>query len=142
MAVLVLRQLDEIAETELGVARGRLAAAAVPLVEMRQEEAEERRLQLVEARVVADEVEVDLVARAVEREDAQTVGELLVVRDDEPAVAEAEEILRRKEAVCRDDTVLRDARRAERLRGVLDQRDAELRQLVQRRRAGRRDARA
>ena len=134
VTVLVLRQLDEIAEAELGVARGSFAAAAIPFVEMRQEEPEERRLQLVEPRVVADEVEVDLVARAVEGEDAQTLGERVVVRDDEAAVAEAEEVLRREEAVRREDTVLRNARRAECLRGVLDQRHAELRQLVHRRR--------
>ena len=133
VAVLVERQIDELAEAELGVPRGSLAATAVPLVEMRQEEAEERRLQLVEPRVVADEVEVDLVARAVEGEDAQSLGELFVVRHDEPAVAEAEEVLRREEAVRREDTVLRDTRRAERLRRVLDQRQAELRQRVERR---------
>ena len=142
VTVLVLRKLDEIAETELRVPRRRLAAAAIPLVEMGQEETEERRLQLVEARVVSDEVEVGLVARAVEREDAHAVGEVLVVRHDESAVAEAEEILRRKEAVCRHDAVLRDARCTERLRSVLDQRDAELRQARPSAPGGRTDARA
>src|SRR5205807_10126612 len=120
VAVLVLRELHEVAEAKLGVARRSIAATAVPLVEMRQEEPEERRLQLVEARVVADEVEVGLVARAVERENAHAVREIFVVRDNETAIAEAEEILRRKEAVRRDDAMLRDARCAKRLRGVLD----------------------
>ena len=133
MTRLVLRQLDEIAEAELGVPRGGFAAAAVPLVELRQEEAQERRLQLVEPRVVADEVEVGLVARAVEREHAHAFGERLVARRDEAAVAEAEEVLRREEAVRRDEALLRHARRAERLRRVLDHRDAELHELVHRR---------
>src|ERR1700704_3409788 len=93
VAILILGQLDEIAETKLRVPGGSLAAAAVPLVEMRQEEAEERRLQLVEGGVVADEVEVGLVARAVEREHAYAVGEILVIRDDESTVPEAEKVL-------------------------------------------------
>src|SRR5919197_391815 len=109
------RQLDELAEAELGVARSGLAAAAVPLVEVRQEDAQERRLQLVEARVVPHEVEVVLVPRAVEREQADAVGELRVARRHEPAVAEAEEVLRREEAVGGDEPLLRDAGRAERL---------------------------
>ena len=107
---LVLGQLDELAEPELRVPGRHLAAAAVPLVEMRQEDPQERRLQLVETRVVADEVEVGLVAGAVEREHADAVGELLVARRDEAAVAEAEEVLRREEAVRRHETVLRRLR--------------------------------
>ena len=50
----------------------------------------------------------------------------LVVRDrDEAPVAEPEEVLGRIEAEGRGDTCARDVLRAERLRRVLDQRDAE-----------------
>ena len=79
MARLVLRDLHELAEAELGVAGGRGAARLVPARELRQEDAQERGLQLVEPRVVADEVEGLLVLRAVEREELDAVGELLVV---------------------------------------------------------------
>ena len=126
MARLVLRDLDELAEPELGVAGGRGAARLVPAGELRQEDAQERGLQLVEARVVADELEVGLVLRAVEGEQLDAVGELLVVRRDEAAVAEAEEVLRGIEAEGRDRAVLRDLRGAERLRRVLEHRHAEL----------------
>ena len=126
VARLVLRQLHELAEPELGVARRRGAARLVPAGELRQEDAQERGLQLVEAGVVADEVEGRLVARAVEGEELDAVGELLVVRRHEPSVAEAEEVLRGIEAEGRDRAVLRDARRAEGLRRVLEHGDAEL----------------
>ena len=76
MARLVVRELGELAETELGVARGRLAARRRSSRRARQEDAQQRGLQLVEPRVVADEVEVLLVPRAVEREDLDAVGEL------------------------------------------------------------------
>ena len=95
VARLVLRDLHELAEAELGVAGGRGAARLVPARELRQEDAQERGLQLVEPRVVTDEVEVLLVLRAVEREELDALRELVVVRRDEPAVAEAEEVLRR-----------------------------------------------
>ena len=62
---------------------------------MRQEDPQRGGLDLVEARVVADEVEVLLVARAVEAEHPDPVAELLVGDRDEPAVAEPEEVLRR-----------------------------------------------
>ena len=95
-----------------------------------------RGLDLVEARVVADELEVDLVAlEPWKREQPHALGELLVVGRDEAAVAEREEVLRRIEAERRGDAGARDRRRAERLRGVLDQRQAERRELVERRRA-------
>src|SRR5207302_430782 len=68
VAGLVRRQVDELAEPELGIPRGGLAPATVPPVEMREEDAQHRRLHLVEARVVADEVEIGLVSRAVEGE--------------------------------------------------------------------------
>ena len=133
VAGLVLRQLDELAEPELGVASGDLAPAAIPPVEVREEDAQHPRLQLVEAGVVTDEVELVLVARPVEREHLHAVGELVVVRHDEAAVADAEEVLRRIEAVRGGDAALRDARGAERLCRVLDHRDAERDELVHRR---------
>ena len=57
VAGLVLRQLRDLAEAELGVERGRLAAQARPLVEVRQEDPQRRGLDRVEARVVADVLE-------------------------------------------------------------------------------------
>ena len=110
VARLVLRDLHELAEAELGVAGRRSAARLVPARELRQEDAQERGLQLVEARVVADELEVRLVAGAVEGKKLDAVGELLVVGRDEPAVAEAEEVLGRIEAEGRDRAVPGDLR--------------------------------
>ena len=46
-----------LAEPELAVALGGLAAQSRPLVEVRQEDAQRGRVDLVEARVVADELE-------------------------------------------------------------------------------------
>ena len=54
VARLVERQLDGLAETQLGVARGRLPPAGVPAGEMRQEDAQGRGLDGVEPRVRAD----------------------------------------------------------------------------------------
>src|SRR2546429_6567492 len=95
MAALVQRQLDELAEPELGIVRCGLSPAAVPRVELREEEAKERGLELVEAGVVAHEVEIPLVARAVKREHAHAVGKLRVAPRDEAAAAGAVEVLRR-----------------------------------------------
>ena len=61
-------------------------------------------------------------------EQLDAVGELLVVGRDQPAVAEAEEVLRREEAERRDRPVARDVLGAERLRRVLEHRNAELEQ--------------
>src|SRR5581483_5881409 len=72
------RQLADLPETELGVPGGGLAAGPVPALEARQEQPERGRLQLVQPGVVADELEVDLVARAVEAEQPNARGELLV----------------------------------------------------------------
>ncbi len=122
----ILRKLHELAEPELRVTGRRRAARLVPARELRQEDAQERGLQLVEAGVVADEVEGRLVARAVEGEELNAVGELLVARRHQPAVAEAEEVLRGVEAERRDRAVLCDARRTEGLGRVLEHWDAEL----------------
>jgi hypothetical protein len=79
-------------------------------------------------------VEVLLVARAVEAEHADAVAELLVGDRDEPAVAEPEQVLRRVEAERGRDPGPRDHGRAERLRRVLHERQAELGELLERRR--------
>src|SRR5438270_9932303 len=126
MGGLVLRQLHQVAKAELGVAGGCGAASLVPARELRQEDAQERGLQLVEAGVVADEVEGRLVARAVEGQELDALGELLVVRRDETSVAEAEEVLRGIEAEGRDRPVLRNFRCAESLRRILEHRHPEL----------------
>ncbi len=64
---------------------------------MRELHAQDRRLQLVQARVVAEQLVGDLVARAVEAQHACLVGELCVVGDDHAPVAEAAKVLRGKE---------------------------------------------
>ena len=100
---LVGRQLRDVAEPELRVAGRGLTPGRVPAVELRQEDAQHRGLQRVEARVVADQLEVLLRPRAVEAQHADAVGELGVVDGDEPAVAEREQVLGREEAEGRGD---------------------------------------
>jgi hypothetical protein len=95
---LVVRNLAELLEAELPVSLSGLAARGVPTVKLGQEEAENGSLELVEPRVVADELEAPLVLRAVEAEPADRCGELGIARGDKPPVAEPEEVLRRKEA--------------------------------------------
>src|SRR5207237_9474077 len=119
------RELDELAEPELSVALRGLPPQPVPLRDLREEQAERRRLELVEARVVADELEVALVARAVEAEQADPLAELLVGDRDQAAVAERAEVLRRVEGEGRGDAGRRDPLRSEGLRRVLDDRRAE-----------------
>src|SRR5581483_2505114 len=92
VARLVRWQLDDVAQAELRVARRRLAALSVPAVESGQENAQHCRLQGVEARVVADVLEVLLRARAVEPKYPDALSELLVVDGDQPAVAEREQV--------------------------------------------------
>ena len=60
---------------------------------MSEEEAERRRLDLVETRVEADGLEVFLVARAVKAEEAHPRVQVTVVRDDETAVPDGPEAL-------------------------------------------------
>jgi hypothetical protein len=62
VAGLVFGNLDELAEPEVAVARRGLPAVARPAVEMAEEDAQEGGLELVEPGVVADELEVGLVA--------------------------------------------------------------------------------
>ena len=68
-----------------------------------------------------------------EAQHANPLGELGVVHRDEAAVPEAEEVLRGIEAEGRRDARSGDLGRAERLRGVLDQRQPELGELGERR---------
>ena len=133
VARLVERQVDGLAEPELGVARRTLAAAVVPALEVRQEDAQRGGLDRVEPRVGADELEGLLVARAVEAEHPHPLGHLVVATGDEAAVAEREEVLGREEAEGGADARARDARGAERLRGILDQRQPEGGELGERR---------
>src|SRR5262249_12248629 len=117
---LVLGQVAYLAEPELRVARRGLAPQPVPLLDVRQKQPRRSGLELVEPRVVADELEVLLRLRAVEPQEPDPLRQLLVAGRDEPRVAEREQVLGREEAVGRDDAGLPDALRAERLRGVLD----------------------
>jgi hypothetical protein len=57
VARLVDGQLDRVAEAELPVARSRLTPCRVPAGEVREEHAQHRRLDGVETRVRADELE-------------------------------------------------------------------------------------
>ena len=75
----------------------RRSAAVAPAVELRKQDAQHRGLELVEARVVADLLVGDLVARAVEAQRPHALGDRVVVRGDRAAVAEAAEVLRREE---------------------------------------------
>src|SRR3954447_6883433 len=104
VAGLVLGHLDEVAQPERAVPLRRLAPEARPLVELRQEHAQERRLQLVEARVVADELEVLLRPRSVEAQEPDALAQLLVQYGHEAAVTEREQVLRRIEAEGRGDS--------------------------------------
>src|ERR1700728_899893 len=65
---------------------------------MRQLNAQDRRLQLGEARRVADPIEGLLVARPVEAELTHALGELGVIRRDRSGIPERAEVLRRVEA--------------------------------------------
>src|SRR6266545_1113485 len=59
---IVLGQVTDLAQAERGISGGRLAPRAIPFLEMREEDAKERSLELVEPRVVADELELLLLA--------------------------------------------------------------------------------
>jgi hypothetical protein len=131
---LVLGQLARLAQPQLRIPRGSLATRSNPPVELAEEDAQHRCLDLVEARVVTDHLEVDLVARAVEPQHPHALRELVVARRHEPAVPDAEEVLRRIEAERGRDTRPADVRRAECLRRVLDHRRPQLHELRERRR--------
>src|SRR5206468_3624707 len=110
----------ELAEPSLLVVVARLPAPGGPSVEMWQLYAHDRRLQLVQARVVAELLVVDLVARAVEAQNACLLGDLLVAGEDHASVAEAAEVLgrierERRSGAQRARTAVRGVR-ADRLR--------------------------
>ena len=69
-----------------------------------------------------------------EPEHPDTLGHLVVPARDEPAVPERKQVLRGEEAERRADSGARDARRTEGLRRVLEQRQAEASELLERRR--------
>src|ERR671919_1092039 len=110
-------QLDHLAESELGVARGRATACLVPPAEAWEEDAEHRGLDGIQARVRAHELERLLVVRAVEAEHADALGDVIVETGHEAAVSEREEVLGREEAERRAHARLRDALGAESLPG-------------------------
>ena len=104
------RQLDELAEPELGIPRGRLAALRVPAVEVLQEEPQRGRLKLVQPRVRADVAG----SRACPASRGSGAGARAPRAPsssarDEPAVADAAEVLRRIEAERRRHSRRRDA---------------------------------
>src|SRR5919108_5164527 len=91
------REVDQLAQARRLVVGGGAPAALGPAVEVRELDPQDRRLELVEPGVVADQLEGLLVARAVEAQHADGLGELVVARRDRPAVAERAEVLRREE---------------------------------------------
>jgi hypothetical protein len=123
------RQLHELAQAGLLVVARRGAAAVGPGVEVRQLHAQNRRLKLIQARVVAHVLIRDLVPRAVEAQHADAVGECAVARGDRAAITEATKVLGREEAERRERAKRAGApgcrQRARGLGGVLDDRNAE-----------------
>ena len=124
VAGLVAWQLAGLTQAEARVAEGGGTARGVRVVEPLEEEPQRRGLELVEARVVAHELERLLVLRAVEAQQADPLGELGVGRRDEAAVTDAREVLRREEAERACKPIGSRApvaeRGTERLGGVLD----------------------
>ena len=132
VAGLVGRELAELSEPELLVARRCLPPGAVPAVELVEEEPQHGGLELVEARVVADRLELLLLARAVEAQERDPVGQRLVGRRHEASVSEPEQVLRREEAEGRQHSGGGDTFGAEGLGRVLDDRDLQLLELAER----------
>ena len=123
------RERDELPESGPLVVRRGCAPAPRPGVELGQLDAEERRLNLVQARVVADELPRLLVPGAVEAQHPRELGDLLAGSGDRAAVPETAEILGREEAerrrrAERAGTPVRTGR-PRRLSGVLQHRDTE-----------------
>jgi hypothetical protein len=138
VARFVLGQLTELVETELPIVGRGFPPEQVPAVELRQKDAESSRLDLVQPRVVADELEPLLVPGTVEAQHPDRLGERLVACRDEASVADAEQVLRREEAECAGDADRPGPAalhgRTECLRGVLDHRNSSW-ELGERRRA-------
>ena len=99
----VMREREIEARERVAIARGDSRARRVPAIEVRELHAEDRRLDRVEPHVPPDALVDVLLLRAVDAQRARLFRERRVVRDDEPAVAERAEVLRRKK---------RDRRRA------------------------------
>src|SRR4051812_28972399 len=87
------RQRDERAEAGLLVGAGGRAATVRPGVEVRELHAQDAGLELIQPRVVPDQLEGLLVARAVEAQGADGLGERRVRGGDRAAVAEGAEVL-------------------------------------------------
>ena len=133
-ALLDARQLGQLAEPGIAIAALRIAAAAGPFIQVRQLHPQDRRLELVQPRVVAERLIADLVARAVEAQEPGLFGEGAVGGDDCSAVSEAGEVLGRVEgergrgAECAGPSGGRA--RAGGLRGVLQHGNPERRDLA------------
>src|SRR5439155_19122549 len=113
---------------ELAVPRRVRAAARGPPREVRRLHAKDGGLQRVHPEVRADEMVVVLRIHSVRAQQARAPREAIVVGRDEAGVAEGAEILAREkgEAAERADAAgrTRSVRRADRLRGILDDWDA------------------
>src|SRR5438045_8284318 len=115
-----------------------LPPPSVPLLELAQLDPQDRGLDLVEPRVVADDRVVVARGLAVLAERAKLLGEAILVRRDAPGLAVRAEVLRAIEGEAVDAPAGPGLRpvveeRAVRLRGVLDDRDVRvLRDLPQR----------
>src|SRR2546421_4364538 len=81
-------------EARILICRGGLAPALAPLVKVRQQDAQDGCLELVETGVVADVVERSLVPRAVKSQRARHLGDLVVVGGDRAPIAQTAEVLR------------------------------------------------
>ena len=111
--------------------RGCLAALTVPLVELREEEAQHGGLQLVEARVVADELERLLVLEPWKRSMRTRSASSASVNVKRPPSPRPKRFLVGKKLKVRRRRWCHAAG-PERLRGILDQRRAERRERVER----------
>ena len=122
------RQVDQLAQAQLGIPRGCRPPAVVPTVQVRQEQAQHGRLNLVQPRVEPDLLEGALVAGAVKPQQPHAFGQVGVRGGNGAAVAQRRQILGGEERERRDisDRPGRPALvgGAERLRRVLDQRQA------------------
>ena len=121
----------------LDLVLGRGAAPGLrPAVELRQQHPQRRRLDLVEARVVAHVVEGLLVRRPVEAQATGAVRHLVAPGDDRAAVAQAWQVLRGEERergrVCERTRAAAAARSAGRLGRILEHRQSERRELLHR----------
>ena len=87
------RHRHVVAQPGLGIGVRGGPPPVAPTIELRQQHPQDRRLQLVEPRVVAHVVERLLVAGAVEPERPAHLGDDVLVGRDRAAVAEAGQVL-------------------------------------------------